>query len=31
MGCFNPYGMQGGYNDMKYKFTYPGQEGEVYS
>ena len=28
-GMFNPYGMQGGYNDMRYKITYPGQESEV--
>ena len=28
-GMFNPFGMQGGYNDMRYKITYPGQESEV--
>ena len=28
-GMFNPYGTQGGYNDMRYKITYPGQESEV--
>lgn len=28
-GMFNPYGMQGGYNDMKYKITYPGESSEV--
>ena len=28
-GMYNPYGMQSGYNDMRYKITYPGESSEV--